>query len=83
MPALRFKRGADGKPQIDLDAGGPKDGMVNLGRDIDWTQDVFNRDPLLNAEKFFIFYGMWKGPFDSARDAKEAYQEWVWEAKHS
>lgn len=59
-----------------------KDGTILQGCLVDFTDDFFGR----TAQKvpgFYVFFGTWKGPFKTAKEAKQAYREWAWEAKHS
>lgn len=59
-----------------------RDGTIKEASEIDFTNDWFKR----TAEKnpgWYVFYGMWKGPFPSKDLAKEAYQEWRFEARYS
>ena len=59
-----------------------KDGTVRDASDIDWTSDYFNRTA--NSDPgFYVYFGMWKGPFDNQSDATEAYREWDWERRNS
>lgn len=48
---------------------------------------VFGQQPLTLAnmrEGYYIRFGnSLKGPFNNPDQAKEAYREWVWEAKYS
>lgn len=59
-----------------------KNGTVKHSSNVDFSGDVFKRSHDYNPG-FYVFFHMWKGPFDSAEQAKEAYREWAWEAKHS
>jgi hypothetical protein len=61
---------------------GPKNGTVRHSKDIDWDHDPFKRTHETNPG-FYVWFGLWKGPFDSINDATQAYREWAWEAKHS
>ena len=59
-----------------------KDGTLKHSSEIDFTGDIFERTHAQDPG-FYIMFGFWKGPFDKAEDAKDAYREWVWEMKHS
>ena len=59
-----------------------KDGKISHSKDIDFTGDLFKR----SAEKdpgYYVMFGMWKGPFASAEEARSAYSEWAFELKYS
>ena len=60
----------------------PKDGTILNSKEIDFTGDYFNRSHATDPG-FYVYFGMWKGPFESAEEAKNAYREWAWESKHS
>jgi hypothetical protein len=61
---------------------GVKDGTVKYSSEIDFSGDLFKRSHETRPG-FYVFFGMWKGPFESAYLATEAYREWAWELKHS
>jgi len=50
----------------------PADGTV---RD---AEDCGEKEPGV-----YVYFGMWKGPFDCPSDAEAAYAEWVWERNNS
>lgn len=58
-----------------------RNGTVKTADQIDWTGDWFGRTK--NDAGWYVWFGMWKGPFSSKEDAKEAYREWKWEFDHS
>lgn len=59
-----------------------RNGTVKHSSDRDFSQDIFRwthqTDP-----GYYVYFGMWKSPFASAEQAKTAYREWAWEARHS
>lgn len=52
-----------------------KNGTVSASHNIDWTIDPFNRTHETNPGTY-VWFGMWKGPFKNADEAKWAYREW-------
>ena len=48
-----------------------------------FTLTVDNNPQYDRKPGFYVWFGMWKGPFTSAENAKSAYNEWAWELKHS
>lgn len=73
-----------------------KNGTVKHSKDIDFVTDERETaerykkiginwpvDESVREAGFYVYFGMWKGPFNDAELAKSAYREWAWEAKHS
>jgi len=59
-----------------------KSGTVLPAEDIDFTNDLFKRTAETDPG-YYVYWGMWKGPFPTADDATEAYREWRFEARVS
>lgn len=59
-----------------------RNGTVKHSRDIDFSQDWFWKNHTAEPG-YYVFFGTWKGPFDSKEYARDAYREWAWEARHS
>jgi hypothetical protein len=59
-----------------------KDGTIKQAHEIDWTNDWFKRGPDTHPG-YFVYFGMWKGPFRTAEEAKDAWKEWRWEMMYS
>lgn len=59
-----------------------RDGTIKHSKDIDFSRESFWKDRTVEAG-YYVYFGMWKGPFPSPEYAKDAYREWVWEARHS
>lgn len=59
-----------------------KNGIVKPSDQIDFADDFFKRSHATDPG-YYVWFGMWKGPFKSHQDARDAYREWNWEAKHS
>lgn len=57
------------------------DGVVRHSREIDFTGDLFKRSHADNPG-YYVYFGMWKGPFETEELAKSAYREWCFEARH-
>lgn len=60
-----------------------KDGTIRYSDKIDFHWAIFFNRSHKTEPGFYVWFGMWKGPFDTANKAKDAYREWAWEAKHS
>ena len=59
-----------------------RDGTVKHSDKITWEGDDF-KEIYGSKPGYYVYFGMWKGPFDSEGNAKSAYREWAWELKHS
>ncbi len=59
-----------------------KDGTTRFSSEVDFEGDAFNRSHE-SDEGWYVWFGMWKGPFESEARAKDACAEWLWEAKNS
>lgn len=60
-----------------------RDGVVKTIAQMSESEKEQLWDNQANQEGVFVYFGMWKGPFNSEADAKSAYREWRWELQHS
>lgn len=59
-----------------------KNGTIRRSCKIDFTGDLFNRSHKTDPGHYVMF-GIWKGPFQTEQEARDAYREWSWEAQYS